>query len=60
MTKHSIRDRIRVTKTGKIIRRKMGLNHFRAKKSSRQLHRKGDVLVHTTDVRMFKKYGLKP
>jgi len=31
----SISKRIRITKNGKIVRRAMGVNHFRSKKSSR-------------------------
>ncbi|MDP1718959.1 MAG: bL35 family ribosomal protein [bacterium] len=53
---HSVRDRIKVTGTGKLIRRKMGLNHFRAKKSAKRLHRKSDSLVKKVDLKMFKKY----
>jgi ribosomal protein L35 len=56
MTKDSISDRIKVTKTGKLIKRTMGLGHFRAKKSSRQIRRKTDSLVNPIDVKMFKKY----
>lgn len=40
MTKDSITSRIKVTKTGKLLRRKMGLGHFRAKKSTREFRRK--------------------
>lgn len=54
--KHSVVDRIKVTKTGKLIKRRMGLNHFRAKKSAKRLHRKTDNLVSAVDLRMFKKY----
>jgi ribosomal protein L35 len=32
--KKAIVKRIRITKSGKIMRRKMGIDHFRAKKSS--------------------------
>ena len=56
MTKKSVSNRIKITKTGKLIRRKMGLDHFRAKKSRRQMRRKSDVMVNPVDVRMFKKY----
>lgn len=38
--KNSISDRIKITKTGKILRRPMGLNHFRAKKSGKQIRAK--------------------
>lgn len=55
--KTSISNRIRVTKTGKLIRRKMGLGHNRAKRSGQQANRKSKPLqVHATDLRMFKKY----
>lgn len=36
----SIRKRIRITKTGKLIRRKAGQNHFNAKESRRSQRRK--------------------
>jgi ribosomal protein L35 len=38
--KKSISNRIKITKTGKILRRAMGLGHCRAKKRSSQLKRK--------------------
>lgn len=56
MTKDSILDRIRITKTGKLMRRNMGLGHFRAKKSGKQMRRKIDALVSPVDLRMFRKY----
>jgi ribosomal protein L35 len=52
----SVVERIKVTGTGKLIKRKMGLNHFRAKKSGKRLHRKTDSLVKKVDLKMFKKY----
>ena len=36
----SVSSRIKITKTGKILRRKMAQDHFRAKKSGKQLNRK--------------------
>ncbi|MDO8467043.1 MAG: 50S ribosomal protein L35 [bacterium] len=54
--RHSVRERIKVTGTGKLIKRRMGLNHFKAKKSSRQLRRKTDSQVSSVDLKMFKKY----
>ena len=38
--KKSIRDRIRITRTGKVIRRAMGLGLSRAKRSAGNRHRK--------------------
>jgi len=40
------RSRIKTTKTGKVIRRKMGASHFRSKKSAKykQGRRKGSAL----------------
>ena len=38
--KKSISKRIKITRTGKVLRRAMGQCHFRAKKSSGQLQRK--------------------
>jgi len=40
MTKQSVRNRIKITKTGKIKRRAMGLGHSRINKSSVQMLRK--------------------
>ncbi len=54
--RHSVRDRIKVTGTGKLIKRRMGLNHFKAKKSAKRLHRKTDNQVSKVDLKMFKKY----
>lgn len=60
--KNSITNRIRVTKTGKLMRRKMGLDHFRAKKSGKQMGRKENPTSFAkADARVFiKKYGLTP
>ncbi|MDP3015181.1 MAG: hypothetical protein AAB698_01445 [Patescibacteria group bacterium] len=38
--KKSISSRIKITKTGKILRRPMGLGHCRAKKRTTQMKRK--------------------
>ncbi|MEK7641204.1 MAG: 50S ribosomal protein L35 [Patescibacteria group bacterium] len=56
MANHSVRDRIRVTGTGKLMRRKMGIGHFRAKKSNKRLGRKRDGAVKKVDFKAFKKY----
>ncbi len=58
--KNSVVSRIKVTKTGKLIRRKMGLDHFRAKKSGKQMGRKiGLVSLAKNEAKIFiKKYGL--
>lgn len=60
MTKHSIRDRIKMTKTGKLMRRKMGLCHFRAKKSPKMMGRKANLtsLSKADKKVIIKKYGL--
>lgn len=53
----SIGNRIKVTKTGKFLRRKMGQVHFRAKKTGKQMRgKKGSLLVDTVDFNMFRKY----
>ncbi|HEY4475769.1 MAG TPA: bL35 family ribosomal protein [Candidatus Paceibacterota bacterium] len=55
--KNSVSDRIRITKTGKILRRPMGVNHFRAKKTSKQrMSKRGTRSLVTSDVRIFRKY----
>lgn len=40
MTKKSYSTRIKITKTGKLIRRRIALGHFRAKKSGTQIQKK--------------------
>lgn len=44
MTKKSVVKRIRVTKTGKLMRRRMAQDHFRAGKSGRQIQNKRGAL----------------
>ncbi|MDP3974912.1 MAG: 50S ribosomal protein L35 [Candidatus Jorgensenbacteria bacterium] len=39
-TRKSVRDRVRVTRTGKVLRRAMALGHARGNKSATQLRRK--------------------
>ncbi len=36
-TRKSIAKRFKITKTGKVLRRRTGLNHYRAKKSGKQI-----------------------
>ena len=38
-TRKSILKRFKITKTGKILRRPTGLNHFRAKKSGKRIRK---------------------
>jgi len=40
MAKKSYSTRIRVTKTGKLLRRRMAQGHFRSKKTGKQIHKK--------------------
>lgn len=50
MARKSVVKRIRVTKNGKLMRRKMGQGHCRAKKRGVELHRKSlSQTVHGTD-----------
>ncbi|MEK7192235.1 MAG: hypothetical protein AAB646_01840 [Patescibacteria group bacterium] len=60
MVKSSVKDRIRVTKNGKLLRRKMGLGHFRAKKNGTVMHRKEQISwLSKPDHKTFtKKYGI--
>ncbi|HOF50312.1 MAG TPA: 50S ribosomal protein L35 [Candidatus Colwellbacteria bacterium] len=49
--------RIKVTKTGKLMRRKMAQSHFRAKKSGSAIRAKRpSVKVSKVDIKTFKKY----
>lgn len=54
---------MRVTKGGKITRRKMGLGHFRSKKSSREMHRKepgsGTSMSKVDGKKFIKSYGIR-
>lgn len=49
-TKKSIAKRIRVTKNGKVLRRSMGLDHFRARQTSKSLRgKRGESYIHASD-----------
>lgn len=55
--KKSITSRIKITKTGKMIRRLMGQSHFKAKKTGKQVRQKRITAeVSGIDRRMFRKY----
>ncbi len=57
MLKKSVQKRIRVTRTGKLIRRKMAQDHFRANKSSRQIRgKRGGLKVKSSDYKNIIKY----
>lgn len=60
-TKKSISERIRITKTGKLIRRRMGVGHFRAKKNKDEMRRHEETsMVSRPDQKVLvKKYGLR-
>jgi len=50
MTKKSFTKRFKVTKTGKLMRRKQGQGHSRANKSRKVIRRKdGEIEVHAVD-----------
>ncbi len=44
-TNKSLSKRIRVTKTGKIMRRRMGVNHFKTRKNANGIRRKRTTLA---------------
>lgn len=57
MVKKSVQKRIKVTKTGKLIRRKMAQDHFRANKSGRQIRgKRGGLEVHGSDYKKIVQY----
>ncbi len=57
MARKSVTKRIRITKTGKMMRRKMGQGHCRAKKSGVQLHRKRvSMTIHSSDMKILRGY----
>lgn len=55
--KKTVSKRIKMTKTGKLMRRKMAQDHFRAKKRGVQLHRKrGDRQLTAANSKAILKY----
>jgi len=53
----SFKKRFKVTKNGKFIRRKMGQDHNRAKRSGKQARNKKNSLpLEPADVKVFRKY----
>jgi large subunit ribosomal protein L35 len=55
--KKAVSRRIKVTKTGKVVRRKMGASHFRVKKSSSQKRTKRKAVeVKRSDIKSVVKY----
>jgi ribosomal protein L35 len=53
----SFKKRFRVTKKGKMMRRKMAQDHFRAKKSGKQIRGKRKSLpLGSADAKVFRKY----
>ncbi|MDO8574338.1 MAG: 50S ribosomal protein L35 [bacterium] len=42
-TTKSISKRIRITKNGKLVRRKMGIDHFKSKKTGKQRRQKRNL-----------------
>ncbi len=56
-TKKSVTTRIRVTRTGKMIRRRMGANHFLAKKTGKQIsNKKNQAVIAAVDLRALQRY----
>ncbi len=50
-----ISKRLRITKNGKIMRRRMAVDHFRAKKSGQQIRNKRKSLqMHPADAKVIK------
>jgi ribosomal protein L35 len=45
MAKKTFQKRFKITKTGKIMRRKMGLSHFKSKKSPKTIRNKRSSVV---------------
>lgn len=55
-TRKSVRDRVRVTKRGKVLRRAMTLGHSRGNKSSTQMRRKARHRGLDDSAKIVKKY----
>jgi len=57
MVKKSYSSRIKVTKTGKLLKRPMAQSHFRSKKTSKQIHAKRKrTEVSKADQKRIKRY----
>jgi len=57
MVKKSIRTRFKKTKSGKLLRRKMGISHFKAKKTGAQKrNKKKNIRVKNVDVKTMRRY----
>ena len=55
-TRKSISKRFKITKTGKVLRRLTGQNHFRAKKSSKRIQKgRKWILVSKPEAKIIKK-----
>ncbi|MDD4930756.1 MAG: 50S ribosomal protein L35 [Candidatus Colwellbacteria bacterium] len=54
-TSKTFSKRIKITKTGKLIRRHMGLSHFKAKKSPKSIRsRRNDITIASVDLKALK------
>jgi large subunit ribosomal protein L35 len=59
-TRKSLVKRFKITKTGKVLRRVGGQNHYRAKKSGKKIRQKrGWVVLHPSIAKKVKKAGIK-
>ena len=55
--KKSFSKRIKITSTGKMLRRRMAQDHFRAKRTGKQIRNKRKGLsLDQSDVKVFQKY----
>jgi ribosomal protein L35 len=55
--KHAVRDRFKVTKTGKVMRRPMGIGHSRAKKTGKYKRgKRKQQELHSADERQIRQY----
>jgi len=60
MAQKSVATRIKISKHGKLIRRKMAQDHFRANKSGKRIRRKRRTMKVTgKNAKIFKKYLTK-
>lgn len=59
-TRKALAKRFKVTKNGKVLRKISGQNHYRAKKTGKQIRQKrGWIALHPSIVKRMKKVGLK-
>ncbi|MDO8524500.1 MAG: bL35 family ribosomal protein [bacterium] len=59
-TRKALMKRFKITKNGKVLRKVGGQNHYRAKKTGKQIRQKRNwIALHPSIIKRIKKAGLK-